>query len=108
MRQQTKQIQHFTQALWKYCFDNSLLDAKELEQPQGGCKGGDLKPARPELVVGYTFHRLLVAQLGTMVTPSPKPTATHRMNRLRLVSGSIEMTYAKHCNVSGMQIAPRV
>lgn len=59
----------------------------------------NLKPASPVLVVGYTFHRLLVAQLGTMVTPSPNPTATHRMNRLRLVKGSIEMTYARHCNV---------
>lgn len=55
-----------------------------------------LKPASPELVVGYTFHRLLVAQLGTMVTPSPKPTATHRMNLLRLVSGSIEITCVMH------------
>lgn len=61
-----------------------------------GGQEGDLKPARPELVVGYTFHRLLVAQFGTMVTPNPSPIATQRMNRLRLVKGSIEMTCATH------------
>ena len=68
----------------------------ESSQGRRGQRWLHLKPARPELVVGYTFHRLFVAQLGTMVTPNPSPTATQRMKRLRLVKGSMEMTYAMH------------
>lgn len=66
----------------------------------------DLNPARPEAVVGYTSHKLLVAQLGTMVTPRPSPTATQRMNLLRRVSGSIEMTCIQHDTLSTLIAMP--
>ncbi|KAA6427050.1 MAG: hypothetical protein FRX49_02807 [Trebouxia sp. A1-2] len=68
--------------------------------------GAYLNPARPEAVVGYTSHKLLVAQLGTMVTPRPSPTATQRMNLLRRVSGSIEMTCIQHDTLSTLIAMP--
>lgn len=81
-------------------------DVQGLQEGGEAGGGGHLKPARPELVVGYTFHRLLVAQFGTMVTPNPSPIATQRMNRLRLVKGSIEMTCAMHNN-NNVQVSSR-
>jgi hypothetical protein len=47
---------------------------------------------RPDDMPGVSGHRLLVAHVGTNVTPKPRPSDTAKMKRVRRLKPSMEMT----------------